>query len=408
MIHLVEYSVVPIVVILLLTIYFRLRKIINNHATKYIKHFNAVYLLTVTLIALFWIGSNGMSWRINTEVWSHFGSFIGAFLLAATLLFQIRSFRRQQIEAKFYEMVKYYRENISEMRYRNPFYYEKDGRKVDEEYVTGRRVIKTIFEQYKVALKHVDEQLFSNSQVISNCNFTYPNENYPSVDNPEVNLINKEKWNKFHIHSNLAYLITFWGTPHDITKELDNRLSDAANEWIESDSSIIKNIIESARKLIAVYECNDDPANYSGSLKNKKRTIIKCGENSGKLKFFGGHQYHLAHYFRHFYRSVKYIDNQPLWLMSEHEKKEYIGLLRAQMSNYEQALLFINSISSLGENWEYSGDVDLISKYDLIRNLPEYFIPLPKEKDEEEFLKPQFFYPEVNFEWNNNESVKKK
>ncbi|WP_127344938.1 putative phage abortive infection protein [Ancylomarina longa] len=307
-------------------------------------------------------------------------------------------------------MVKYYRENISEMRFRNPFYYEGEkGRKVDEEYVTGRRVIKTIFEQYKVALKHVDEQLFSNMQVLSKCKFTYENENYTNIDKYNLNykrdIIDKENWNKFHTHSNLAYLITFWGTPHDITTELDNRLSEVAKEWKNSDDSIVKNIIESARKLIAVYDCQVDPGDYSGSLKNKDRSITKCGRSKGKLNFFGGHQYHLAHYFRHFYRSVKYIDKQPSWLLSEEEKKEYIELLRAQMSNYEQALLFINSISSLGENWEYSGGVDLITKYDLIRNLPEYFIPLPANKDE--YLKPQYFYPNVDFEWKKKTSKKK-
>lgn len=398
-----DYFVVPVVGIIVVLIYFMLRNIIKKNAEKYIQYYDVIFFLAMSLIVLFWIGSNGLSWRINTEVWSHFGSFVGAFLLAGTLLFQIRSFRRQQVEAKFFEMVKYYRENISEMRFRNPFYYKNGDREVDEEFLTGRRVIKTIFEQYKVALKHVDEQLFSNTQVLSKCEFKYENENYTDIDkikfklSYEQDLIKEENWNKFHVHSNLAYLITFWGTPHDITRELENRLTEVAEKWSKTDS-IVKNIIKTARKLIAVYECKIDSANYSGSLKNKERSIIKCGRNNGKLKFFGGHQYHLAHYFRHFYRSVKYIDKQPSWLLSEDDKKEYIGLLRAQMSNYEQALLFINSISSLGENWEYSGDQDLISKYDLIRNLPEYFIPFPNGVDE--FLKPQYFYPNVDFEWN--------
>ena len=52
-------------------------------------------------------------------------------------------------------------------------------------------------------------------------------------------------------------------------------------------------------------------------------------------------------------------------------------MLRAQLSTYEQALLFMNSISSIGMKWEYLPEPTdnqkncskLITKYNLIKNL---------------------------------------
>jgi hypothetical protein len=64
--------------------------------------------------------------------------------------------------------------------------------------------------------------------------------------------------------------------------------------------------------------------------------------------------------------------------LSEDDKYFYGKTLRSQLSTYEQALLFINSISSLGMKWEYkflsSPDQQnrrgLIMTYNIIKNLP--------------------------------------
>ncbi len=371
-------------------------------------------LLTLgLLIVLFARASSGYpAWNLETQEWAHFGTFIGAILLAATLFFQIRTSRRQQIESNLFEMVRYYRANLTEMRFRNPFYYELKDRKSGDEYVEGRQVIKTIFEQYKVALKVVycvlkDEIAMTE---IKNCDE-----------------ITKETraTNKLKLLSNLAYQIVYWGTPYHITNELEAHLKEEYSKFlhcrdnlIPSELKSIDRIISAAQQIIAVYECKGRSQAYSAGLKISSKPIIDCKKSEKKIKFFGGHQYHLSHYFRHYYRTINYIDKQPSWLISRILKGEYIDILRAQTSNYEQALLFLNSLSCIGVDWEYEGNNSFISDYNIIRNLPKHFIPIPftcpkeTEKSEKEesvkeekkssvFINPRWYYPEVDFEWEN-------
>jgi len=373
------------------------------------------YIIIVSITYNFVIASGGFTNKINQDYWSAYGSFIGAFLLAATLFFQIRSSRRQQVEAKFFELVKYYRDNISEMRIRNPFYYEivenDKNRSYEERFVEGRRVMKIIFDQYKVAYGICDHQK------------TVPEDDLLSILTKESHYINHfipkrppksrsicTQQKRRFIANEIAYLITFWGVSRDSFSELEDKL---LRQFILDKNSKNKNskylpdteLIRKITQLIAVYECKTDPKGYSVMINNHlklkpKRDFIECIKAGGLTKFFGGHQYQLGHYYRHLYQAVKFIDKQPKWLFSKNEKYDYIKTLRAQMSNYEQALLFINSLTIMGRDWEYSNKDGkcLISEYNLIKNLPKKFIPN---------MQPQDYYPDVDFEWQKNNSKKK-
>ena len=48
-------------------------------------------------------------------------------------------------------------------------------------------------------------------------------------------------------------------------------------------------------------------------------------------------------------------------------KRKYLGILRSQMSDYEQLLLYYNAQSSLGKAWN---DKKYIENYRLIKNIP--------------------------------------
>jgi len=118
-----------------------------------------------------------------------------------------------------------------------------------------------------------------------------------------------------------------------------------------------------------------------------------------KLQKLTGHELELGCYFRNLYQIVKYINNQSKEILSYQEKYNYIKMLRAQLTAYEQILLFWNSISPLGASWETkknkSGHSDkndqLITKYNLIKNIPAKFA--------EGEIKPNEMYPEVEFDW---------
>jgi hypothetical protein len=89
---------------------------------------------------------------------------------------------------------------------------------------------------------------------------------------------------------------------------------------------------------------------------------------------FEGHQSRLGHYYRHLYQTIVFVDEQQLNI----NKYEYVKMLRAQLSIHEQALLFINSLSDLGEDWWSSG---LMHNYKFVKNIPEQFFDKNNEID---------------------------
>ncbi|MED4649915.1 putative phage abortive infection protein [Bacillus subtilis] len=74
-------------------------------------------------------------------------------------------------------------------------------------------------------------------------------------------------------------------------------------------------------------------------------------------------QYYFGHYFRNMYRIMKFIDQQDKELTT-HEKKNYIGILRAQLSTGELLLIFYNALSDRGEKFR-----KLILKYNFFDDL---------------------------------------
>lgn len=109
---------------------------------------------------------------------------------------------------------------------------------------------------------------------------------------------------------------------------------------------------------------------------------------------WGGHQSRLGHYYRHLFQTVKYVDKQDEDLIPESDKLEYLRMLRAQLSDYEQVLLYYNAISHFGEGWLQN---NYFVKYKMIHNIP---LPLasfgikPPEKFSRELEKD----PSI-FEW---------
>ncbi len=102
---------------------------------------------------------------------------------------------------------------------------------------------------------------------------------------------------------------------------------------------------------------------------------------------FPGHQNRLSHYFRNLYNAYRFIDQSAL---SSEEKSALSQVLRAKLSNYEQALLALNIISHLGRPWERKG---LVCLYWPFKNVPQNFFSF----DEKFILKRRF--PCVVFEW---------
>ncbi len=105
---------------------------------------------------------------------------------------------------------------------------------------------------------------------------------------------------------------------------------------------------------------------------------------------FDGHVSKLGHYYRHLYQTIKYIswDNDRIKL-SWDQRYKYLKILRAQLSNHEQSLIYFNSFWVWGDVWweEKISDKEKISyfiDFALIKNLPfsltKQFGPDPEEE----------------------------
>lgn len=101
-------------------------------------------------------------------------------------------------------------------------------------------------------------------------------------------------------------------------------------------------------------------------------------------------------YFRKLYQAVTFIDDRKE--LDCEEKYRLIKILRVTMNVEEQYLFFINSITTLGSVWELKNNDSkdgLITKYNLIKNIPQGYEPV--EGIGSEFIKN--VYPDVDYEY---------
>ena len=260
---------------------------------------------------------------------SQFGNFIGGlvgpmfylasvFLIFETIISQNKSFEKQQFETKFFELLRFHRQNIAEMEYRVPWEVEK--------YITGPLVFREIKSQFTKLHKIVS----------------------PFIEATDT--ISQAKKNMEAI--NITYQLLFFGVSQSTRPILEGLLDR------KYDKALISDIIDEVRK---------------------ERTAF-----NPETMYFSGHQVRLAHYYRHLYQLVEYVDNMEF--LSMEQKYAYVKMLRAQLSQHEIAIFFLNSLS-LGQPWEKK---NYITKYKFIKNLPPNFI---------DNIDPKDYYNGFEYEW---------
>jgi len=308
--------------------------------------FGLLLLLTFTLLFVFNSTKLNLG-PINTEVWSHYAgvvsgivgtifSLVGVLFLIINLRVQNRTSTRQQVETRFFELLQLHRDNVNEI--------ESKGKK-------GRAVFIDLKDEFH-ELHDLVERRYSQ------------NESGKSLLD----------WNKDCIQ--IAYLILFFGVDNSSTSYLQKLIKE-----IITDEKAEKKFIENCINPLI------------DNHKNQKESNDKSWQKNYFL--YDGHQSRLGHYLRHLFQTVTYINRQPSTLFTFDEKYEYIKTLRAQLSTHEQALFLYNSISPLGAPWELDTTITdnnnkLITKYNLVKNLPEGFTRK---------INPKTFYPDVFFEF---------
>lgn len=145
----------------------------------------------------------------------------------------------------------------------------------------------------------------------------------------------------------IAYYCLFYGTGPNSSRMLRLSLSDYDEELVEAlveelDRAEVKRSVQTEKKLAYVP--------------------------------FEGHQSRLGHYYRHLYQAIRYVDEQKLSI----DKYQYVKTIRAQLSNHEQGLLLLNSLTPLGANWWKNG---YMRRYRLVKNIPREFFDRENEVD---------------------------
>lgn len=335
-----------------------------------------------------------------------FFSLAGFLILILTLSEQIKFANKERFESKFFDLLKLHRENIQEMN---------SGSK------SGRKELHEIFGQF---LKCREECMFffkrKKNYHIYQDEYILKIKKSLEKTNPDIDLVSLAKLN-------IPYLITFYGLGAEGKETIKNQfktryktefyepiLEFLAMKPIKQSKyfkrwKVIQKIADkkNQQKAFEIIRMLRNNPNYSNEA--FPNIVLKAENNkypNNYIKFYGGHQYKLGHYFRHLFQSFTFINEQEN--MSEDEKYFYAKTLRAQLSTAEQSLLFINSISYLGLVWDLAPRMRkkninffqkkqlvnkrLITKYNLIKNLPSESIFGITYKD---------YYPDVDYEIEN-------
>ncbi len=113
----------------------------------------------------------------------------------------------------------------------------------------------------------------------------------------------------------------------------------------------------------------------AGKQKKYKDNLISGAKQEINTRYvpFQGHESRLGHYFRHLFQTVKYVVMQEtIGLLEYGHTRQYLRVLRAQLSNSEQLLLYYNYCCGPGMNWDRLGNkgFQFLTKYRMIHNMP--------------------------------------
>jgi len=227
-----------------------------------------------------------------------------------SFLWQYSRNKKQKFENKFYELLRMHRQNVDEMKLGS---------------LEKREVFKGLYYEYYTYVEILNNYFALNSNLKT------------VIDSPN--------------RMNLAYKIFFYG-----------------NEFNNTIDELKKLNLDHEERQKLQQEINTKLAEYSKKSENKEFSY-KTIANQYFVLFtpYLGHSQQLGHYFRHLFQTVKFIDNSNL---KDKEKYNYVKILRAQLSDYEQLMFFYNAISDLGSAWFENRKDSLTVKYKLLKNIP--------------------------------------
>ncbi len=350
----------------------------------------------------------------DAELFSRYGSFIGGVvgtflsILSVILIYntfqsqrnqlsvQETFFKRERFESLFFEMVRSNRQIVAEMLFKAPDDYmpadsqgEENGRVASYVQLSGQK----IFVKFRL---HFIQAMTETKDLIANA---WDNNNLFSDETArarEEALFSNYLGNRYNpdilrkaATVNIIYHCVFYGVSRHGQVTIINMLKKTYNEQLLD-------------KVVARLGCKPVKwSKYWGEfISAKKDQFVNLNLSDfpdSSLKYYGGHHQRLGHYFRQMFTLLNFVNNEPC--LSFNDRMHYIKVFRSQLSTYEQAVFFLNSLSFLGRIWEIEAeqnlkpdkisDKRLISKYNLVKNMSDFPFADIVGSD---------FYPLVEFE----------
>lgn len=340
----------------------------SNDFKKYLKWICIFFLIILFLPVLltkfpFCISDFNNTGPIGDTIGGIMGPFVA--IAAAILTFlafwvqfkaneqQRKDIAKERFESKFYELLHLHRENLLEL--------ESDG-------MEGRQVITQFCNYVSILYSLIDGFLLK----------------YYATDTDVLNIyknIVKNYKDKRYLFIDIAYNIFFYG------EKVTNRLKDGELSLYNKVLEMIHNVcmfkkMGESEILKLCNDINDAPERYF-----LRCTIYDGIPDNGQLYYPSdlliGRNVTLGLYFRQLYHLVKMVATSQV-LVDEIEKYEYVKILRTQLSDYEQVLLYYNSLTNIGKKWnepdqtqsslnnEYSWieSMAFIPRFRLIKNVP--------------------------------------
>lgn len=231
---------------------------------------------------------------------------------------QEQQIKLQQFEAQFYEMLRLHKENVNEIEL---FAKRKVPFKINEE-------IKNKYETFSITKRNAFVELKKEFEFILS---QFTKNDLGKMDNK---IFTK------------CYDIFFWGV-----SGFDNDELSLAEKLEKAEEKTIENIL----------------LKFKNNQYRKETTPFEEEVNFGILAF-EGHSEFLGHYYRHLFHTVKFVVFQEETFLTYEEKIKYLRVLRAQLSNHEQIMIFYNWLSGYGRHWEDDKN-KFFTEYCMIHNL---------------------------------------
>ncbi len=258
--------------------------------------------------------------------------------LAIQLRNQIATNRLTSFESRFFEWFGYHRENVTEIGIGSDKF--------------GRRVFVSLIREFRQALGIVDQACLATE--------------------PEYSR---------QLRLDLAYMSFYYGVGPNSTRLLRDYVD-------HHPKHLVNEVIRRLETIQSDYRSLDRYCSDPRRSENELADGLARKSQLTRLSYcpFDGHQSRLGHYYRHLYQLVKYLDSHA----PPGTASAYADMVRAQLTNHEQALLCLNALAPIGEAWIKEG---YLIKYSLIKNIPKSFFDKKTELD----LQSQF--PGIIFEF---------